>query len=321
MQRVPQLGYGRELFLEFVPPSARDRIGDLGVPVLSGAVVAEVAGDMQGPMLEVTFPGAAALAGLLRAVRFCDAVLAVRAPPPGADGMSQDAVAAEVIRCAAQADFDRPLVLVAGAPDLNSLDDSGIDRAAEAQYDLIHAGFTSIAFAPGAIAVDPVERVTQAAAPLVELGLGVELDFGPNAPTAALLAEFEETGLPIAAVRGSRPGDPLCGGLPVFNPLRDALNLDEPSRVLLDPFLLKAVVRALPGEEAEHMLEDAADDIGDALFRHGAFLDSLDARTSIRLEAMTYGTIVTACERLGAAGVASDLLDGLAREYFRDALT
>src|SRR5687768_18024384 len=75
-------GYGRELFATFVPASARARVAQAGRPaaLLSGALLARHGAALQGNVVEVTWSGRAVLAGVLRAVRHVDGIVAVSVP-------------------------------------------------------------------------------------------------------------------------------------------------------------------------------------------------------------------------------------------------
>lgn len=310
-------GYGRELFLEFVPATVRHRSEPLGVAALSSAVIAELGDALGGPCLEVTWAGRTVMQGVLRAARHADVILAVSLPASRPGEAADRNRVEEVLRTASEAAFDRPLVLVARAARLLDLDDGGIERVAEWAFHEVEQGFTSVAFRPQDIATSRALRLATAAESLINAGIGVEIELDRSPDGGLLLAELDEGGVPLAAVRGSRPGDDVGAALVVVDPLRDAIPDDQPCRVVLDGFVLKAVAKALPAPETDTVLSEAADDVGAALVKAASFLEELDAPLRHRLEALTYASTLGAMRALGAEGTATELLDALAAELYR----
>ena len=100
----------------------------------------------------------------------------------------------------------------------------------------------------------------------------------------------------------------------MVNPMTDAIPKTAPCRVVLDGYVLKALVRALASPEAGPLLERATESIEEALEWAAGFIDELDPALQDRIEALTYTNVLAACRRLGATGTASCLLEALAAE-------
>src|SRR5689334_12201304 len=109
-------GYGRELFSTFIPSSAKARLAEArsGAPLLSGALLAR---HKPGVVVEVAFPGRAALADALRAAKHADAVVAVSVPWEQRSQSPQAPlqIMREIMAAADSAHYDRALVVVARA--------------------------------------------------------------------------------------------------------------------------------------------------------------------------------------------------------------
>jgi hypothetical protein len=316
LERLLGRSVGRDLFFEFVPGTVRPLSDPLGVPIISGAVLAEFSRSIGGPVLEATWAGAPVMRGVLRAARHADAILAVSLPPSREGETADRARPARVAELAADVAFDRPLVLVARAPHLSAVDDGGIERMAEHVMAEVQHGFTAIGFRPQDIDLDRAERMTRAADGLVEMGIGIELELDGSSDAGLILAELEQEGLPLAAVRGCRASEDLAGGFVVVNPLTDTIPEDAPCRVVIDGFVLKALIRALSEAEAAPVLERAADDLEGALGWAATFIDELDAPLQERIEALTYVNVLAACRMLGAEGTATELLEAMAVELY-----
>ncbi len=309
-------GVGRDLFFEFVPGSVRPLSDPLGVPIISGAVLAEFSRSIGGPVLEASWAGSHVMRGVMRAARHADAILAISLPPTREGEAADREGPARVAALASEVAFDRPLVLVARAPRLKSIDDGGIERMADHVLAEMQHGFTAIGFRPQDIDVDRAARMATAAAGLVEMGIGIELELDGSSDAGLLLAELEQEGLPLAAVRGCNADEDLAGGFVVVNPMRGAIPEETPCRVIVDGFVLKALVRALSDAEAAPLLERASDDLGGALAWAATFIDELDPALQDRIEALTYVNILAGCRMLGAEGTATELLNAMAAELY-----
>lgn len=286
-------GYGRELFESFVPSSARARVAarpGAAKALLSGALVARNAPSLAGPVIEVTWPGRAALSGILRAARHDDLVVAVSVPAAVRAGGPQAsrAVVDEILAAADVALFDRPLILVARAMPLAK--GASVERLSEGLYRDLEAGFTSMAFSSAAFQGD-VDELVRVTAPLVEQELGLELELndgepgGDEADPALLLARVDDAGLSLAAVRGARHGDELGAALLVIPSAQATGSLAPakaatPLRIVLDDALARSLARGSGDDE--------------------------------RLEASLFMDTAEICAKLGARGTSTRLLDALA---------
>lgn len=309
-----RLGAGASLFLEFVPAPTRRSLGDdLEVPLVSSALIAEHAPSLTGPCLEVTWPGTAALGGVLRAVRHKDGVMAVRLPEvlsedPRARGHAVQAVVA----VAEDAAFDRPLVIVGGVA--GTAGEGAAERFSDELFAAVDVGITSVVLRPAALDDELLDALCELTEPLRELGIGIEADFGPDEGAAFLLAQLDELGLPLAAVRGAGEDDELGGGLLVVDPAAGDIP-DLPVRVSLDPFVVKGLARALDDEAGRALLASARErGASSTLAESLPRLAQLDERGRARAEALVYAEVEAAAVALQAARVASDLYDALARE-------
>lgn len=297
-------GYGRELFSTFVPSSARGRMmesvarGGRPVALLSGALVARHAGALRGPVLEVGWPrfpadvdgtmARALLTGVLRAVRYADAIVAVSVPPEvrAASPAAPRAVVSTVLEAAELARFDRPVVMVARAAPLPP--GAAVERLSDGLYRDLEAGFTAMAFAPAALGsggASDLDALVRLTAPLAEQDLGLELELDGGASNVALLlARIEDAGLALSAVRGAFAEDELAGALLVVDPATvPELPAGTPCRIVLDERLGRAVARAAATGDGERV----------------------EAAAWLEMEALV-GDV-------GAAGTATRLLDVLAQ--------
>lgn len=293
---LPGSGYGRELFATFVPPSARARLDarvHKDVALLSNALVARHSAALAGPIVEVTWAGRAALAGVLRAARHEDLIVAVGVPAYArtAGPQAPRTIVDEIMSAADAALFDRPLVIVARAMPLAA--GTSLDRLSEGLHRDLEAGFTSVGFSSAAFQRD-LDELVRVTAPLVEQDLGLELELDVTAagatagtspaPQALVLARVDDAGLSLSAVRGANAGDELGGAFLIVD-VKDAVGSLAPSsagvpmRVVLD----RALAR---------ILERGGDDE--------------------RVEAAAYMATADAVAQLGAKGTATRLLDALA---------
>lgn len=311
--------YGRELFRHYTPAVVRPVADAFGVELLSTSVFAEHQAEVGAPLVEVSFPGAVLLDGVLRAARHADAplVVSLSSLEPGAVRLRNEV--RTVLECAADTGFDRPLALVARASSLASFDDGEIDRISDQMLSVLDVGLTAFSFRPGDIALDRAIRLTRAVRPLLEWGVGVELELDGTPADLLMLAELDEIGLPVAAVRGASGDDELCGGVLVVDPLRDPLpdNMAA-ARVVLDGFLLRAARDVLGEAEGFRLFARAADDTGAALRDASTLFDELPHRDRDRLEALVYGNVAQAISRIGAEHTSDRLLDALAQEMYGD---
>lgn len=314
LDRLLGPGVGRDLFFEFVPGTVRPLSDPLGVPIISGAVLAEFSRAIGGPVLEATWAGSHVMRAVLRAAKHADAILAVSLPPSREGEAGDRERPVRVAELAAEVAFDRPLVLVARAARMNAVDDGDIERLGEYVLAEAQHGFTAIGFRPQDIQIDRAERLARAALGLVEMGIGIELELDGSSDAGLLLAELEQEGLPLAAVRGCSTDEDLAGGFVVVNPMSEPIPEEAPCRVVIDGFVLKALVRALSDGEAAPLLERAATDLEGALRWAGTFIDELDPALQDRIEAMTYVNVLAACRMLGAERTAAELLDAMAAE-------
>jgi hypothetical protein len=311
--------YGRELFRQYTPAVVRPVADAFEVDLLSTSTFAQHQREIGAPLVEVSFCGGVLLDGVLRAARHADApvTVALSALEPG--GVRLHKEVRTVLECAADTGFDRPLALVARASSLSSFDDGEIDRVSERMLSVLDVGLTAFSFRPGDVALDRAIRLTRAVRPLLEWGVGVELEIDGTPADLLMLAELDEIGLPIAAVRGATGDDELCGGVLVVDPLRDALPEDmSAARVVLDGFLLRAARDVLGETEGHRLFARAADDTGAALSDASTLFDELPHRDRDRLEALVYGNVAQALVRLGAEHTSDRLLDALAREMYDD---
>jgi len=188
----------------FVPAGARAVVADLdGAPLVSGQLLARHADAIAAPVIEVTAARAALLVGVLRACRQARA-LAVVAVPAEVRGRGPDAgqrALRGVVAAAAAAHHDLPIVVVARA------DRGGIaagDEFGGLGRDIV-AGFGALGVDSAACAdAGVLLRLMHVAD---ELDLGIELEVAPTDDVALLLAEIDDRGLPVSAVRGASPFD------------------------------------------------------------------------------------------------------------------
>lgn len=291
-------GYGRELFSSFVPPSARARLDarpnarkGTALALLSGALVARHGAALAGPVVELTWPGRAALTGFLRAARHEDLVVAVGVPAfaRNAGPQAPRAIVDEIMNAADSALFDRPLVVVARAMPLSP--GASVERLSEGLYRDLEAGFTSMAFSPAAFQGD-VDELVRVTAPLVEQDLGLELELEGDhggADAALILARVDDAGLSLSAVRGANAGDELAGALLVVDSVRATGSLAP-------------TAAGAAGVSMRVVLDDA---LARTLERAASYDDE-------RLEAALYMAAEEALARVGAKGTATRLLDALA---------
>ncbi len=197
-------------FQRFVPASARAVVDVDGPALLSGQLLARFAERLEAPVLELSARRGAALVGFLRACKHEDALAvvsvdgAVRRRSPRAPG----AVVEGILTAAAEAAYTGPLVLVARdiEPEYSLTVPDDVRLRERIARD-VEAGFTSIGVAAGALAeIDEWSRVTPM---LEELDLGLELEVGPDDDAALLLAQLDDLGLPLSAVRGASPFDEI----------------------------------------------------------------------------------------------------------------
>ena len=293
--------YPRERFLDFIPSSVRERLGDdLEVPVISSALLAEHQHGLSGPVIELVWPGTAALLGVLRAAKAADAIVCVRTPP-GADNKLVDAVVsvAEVAR------FDRPLVVVATL-------EGEVDAETRA-FREIDAGFSAVSLNVASLGLeDDVDRAVALVRPLSERGIGVELDLRGTRFPGLFLAHLDEAEVALAAVRGASVDDEIGDAFVVVDPVEDEVPSDAALRISTSGFLVRALSRVMPIKERIALRADvvsfgADEALSMRLAAFGLFTD--DERG--RLEALCRAELAEAIPHLSADRVASDLLDEL----------
>jgi hypothetical protein len=250
------------------------------VPCLSGALVAAHRGALGGPVVEVEDLPAPALAGLFRAARHTDAIVAVavsaavRTRAPDAARAAVDAIA----RAARDAQMDRPVVMVARAVPAD------VD-AQQALYRDLDAGFTSFEVADAAFGGAGAALATLCE-PLLEheLGVEVEITHGSGVDAGLSLSSIDDAlsavGLHLAAVRGARADDELAGALLVTDGTEAVVRV--PHRLVVTPRIEQAYARVDPADHA-------------------------------RIEHRTFDAAEALLEQIGARGVASRFLDALAR--------
>jgi len=311
--------YGRELFRRFTPSLVRPVSDAWSLELLSTSLYAELADALASPVVEVSFSSSTLLDGVFRAARHADApvVVALSALEPGAAGLREEVRA--VLECASDCGFDRPLSLVVRASPLTSVDDGELERAAERVLAILDVGATAFAFRPMDVVQDRALRFTRAVRPLLEWGLGIEVELFGTRDDALFMSELDEIGVPLAALRGASVDDELCGARLVVDPLKDALPADlSRTRVVLDGFLLRAARDVLSEAEGLTLFAAAADDTGRALKDARPLFDELPRRERDRLEALVYGNVSQALARTGASGAGDRLLDALAVELYAD---
>ena len=232
-------GVTRQVFGRFVPGSARAVVDDDDGPaLLSGQMLARHATRIDGPVLELTATRASALVGFLRACRHEEALAVVGVPgvvrgrSPRAPGLARDGV----LHAAEQAGYDGPLVLVARA--IVDVDGAGVGadtRLRERIARDVEAGYTAIGISAGALG--DVDEWARVAPMLGELDLGIELEIGSGDDAALLLAQVDDLGLPISAVRGAGLLDEVGDAVRVVEvaALRGELTL--PLRVCIDALI------------------------------------------------------------------------------------
>lgn len=307
-------GSGLELLLEFMPVSVRvGPASNLGVPLLSSDLVAELSDELGGPVLEASWPGTAALAGVLRGARHADSILVVTIPS-SLRAAAPDALARVgglIVDIAADTGHDRPLVLASTGWPLGSPADGPADEALREIFQAVEAGFTSFGFVAAPLE-DAARRVWRILEAMEALGVGIELEFEPHEDSEPFLNAVARAGLSVAAVRGAGEVRERCGGLPVVDPVVDAVPTDGICRLAIDGFVVQSVVRALREEGPQRLAEDARTvGPGRALTHHANEIDGCDDVTLDRVEAFAYSAVIEAAERLGASGTATELQDGL----------
>lgn len=311
--------YGRELFRRFSPSIVRPVADAWSLELLSTSLHAELAESLVAPVVEMSFSSSTLMDGVFRAARHADAPVVVALSPlePGGQGLRDEVRA--VLECASDCGFDRPLSLLVRASALTSVDDGELERAAERVLAVLDVGATAFAFRPMDVAQDRALRFTRAIRPLLEWGLGVEVELFGARDDALFMSELDEIGVPVAAVRGAGADDELCGGRVVVDPLKDALPSDlTTARVVLDGFLLRAARDVLSEAEGLTLFAAAADDTGRALKDARPLFDELPRRERDRLEALVYGNVSQALARTGASGGGDRMLDALAVELYAD---
>ena len=286
--------YRPELFHAFVPSSARARVAGRRAPVLSGALVAQRAGALDGPVLELDWPGRAVLTGVFRAAHHEDAVIAVdvdaslrRSRPEG--GRIVD----EIFAAAEDARLDQPIILVARAAPWVRGEPPAAAR--DALFRDLDAGFTSICFLASAVAAD-VDAVAALATVALELDIGVELEVDVQDDGARAMALLDDAGIPLSAVRGRRDPMTIIGPMPVVQ-LEELTDSSTGERILIDRIIERAYRRAGPSM--------------DVVTARGL----LDEATALRVEAFAYGEVGEACAALGARGTSGRLLEALAAAF------
>lgn len=303
-------------FFDFVPGSIRAQFGDeLAVPLVSTSIFAEHKRLLSGPTLEVTWPGAAALAGVMRAVQRHDAILAVVAP--AAISMNHDAAIQwvdAILAVAESVHFKQPLSIVGRVEREHATgirDANWSQSFSEKLYAEIEAGFTAIAFQPRNFGLEGASEIATLTAPLQELGIGIEVEFNEGDPAAIYLAQLEDAGLPISAVRGATTFDDTLG-LHVVDPLQEELPEDAAMRVSVDGFVLKAFERILSNRERLALHADiVAFGAHEAVSARLPFFAELSDDERERFEAFADMHIDAAIPSLCADGVASAFLDAL----------
>ncbi len=190
---------------DFVPAGARASVADLdAAPLVSGQLLARHAVDIAAPVIEVTATRAASLIGVLRACRQARALVVVAVPAavrrrtPDAGAHALRGVAA----AAAAAHHDLPIVVVAradrGGEAVDRDDLAGLGRDIVAGYGAL--GVDAAACADTAVLL----RLMHVAD---ELDLGIEFEIAAGDDLALLLAEIDDRGLPVSAIRGAAPMD------------------------------------------------------------------------------------------------------------------
>ncbi len=228
------------VFARFVPDSGRGLIDDDGPALLSGQLLSRYAARICGPVLEMTATKASALVGFLRACRHEEALVVVavtgevRARSPRAAELAR----AGVLHAALLAGYGGPLVLVARAV----VDAAGPDadtRLRERIARDIDAGYTSIGIS--ARALNDADEWARVAPMLGELDLGIELEVGASEEAALLLAQVDDLGLPISAVRGAGLFDEIGAAVRVV----DAADLPPDGRDSDVPLPLRVCIDGL----------------------------------------------------------------------------
>lgn len=315
LKQLQSNGPRREVFLDFVPAAARQGLaGELSLPVVSSEFIAEFSAALSGPILEVTWPGGPLMAAIFRAAKHRDAALAINIPPQlrAANPNAGRAVAELIFEIAADVDFDRPFVLVSSGWPLVDFAGSSPEEALKPIFDAVDAGYTSIALRAADVD-NGAQSVLRVLEPVKSFGVGVELEFEAGVDPAFLLAQLEDAGVQVAAIRGAGEFDDLCGGILAVDPAYDAIPTECPFRLGIEGFVIEGAVHALRGEFPAERLAAAAKDYGPrrALCAFAGALEDLPEPVLDRMESQVYARLLDVATRVGAEGTASDLLDAV----------
>jgi hypothetical protein len=311
--------YPHDALLNFVPVSVRELVKDSEhLPLVSTQLFADHRDALTGPVLEVTWPGTSALLGVMTAARQSDAVLVVSIPAElTALGVeAQRTLIESILSVADESRFDRPLAIVGAVRGLAAVAE---DRLVEALYPQVAAGFTAINLLPAELGDDAAELIEAAGRPLVEQGIGLELELDGLDFPGLVLAQLDEAGVPIAAVHGADPFDEIGDAFIVVDPLEDELHDDAGIRVRLDGFLITALTRTLPIKERLRLRADVVSFGAPCAFAERLELfSSLPVEERRRLETFAYAEAVEAIKNLQGDEVASDLIDSIGAEIAAD---
>ncbi|HEY1098441.1 MAG TPA: hypothetical protein VGF99_05920 [Myxococcota bacterium] len=235
-----------------------DDAGDLdddAPAFISGQLLCRHAAEVGVPVVEITVRRAAVLAAFLRACRQADAVGVVVVPAgirnkhPGAAA----AVLKGVVASARAGRHDRPLVVVARAdtrplwfaPGSDAVD-AGLERVARD----LDAGFGAIGI--GLDLVGDGDSLARLCGVLAAGDVGIELEVGAGEDAALLLAEIDDRGLPVSAIRGANVADDVGRATRVVD-LAEVRAVDEVGagglRVNIDALIDNALRRVDPDDD------------------------------------------------------------------------
>ena len=236
----------------YLTTNARAAFGDDDdvPPFVSGQLLCRHAAAIGVPIVEVSARRAAVLAAFLRACRQADtiAVIAVDAAPRRSSPQAPARIMSGIVGAARAGLHDRPLVVVARADDAPLWYAPGVaavDAVLERLARDIDAGYGAIGL--GVELAGDGAALAALAPSLLDLDLGIELEVAAGEDAALLLAEIDDRGLAISAVRGANLHDEVGAATRVveLKDLKALAGVDAGGlRVNLDVIVAAAIARA-----------------------------------------------------------------------------
>jgi len=318
--------------LKLRPPNVANRIhGRQRTCVLNGRDVLRACEDV-GVVLVCELPVVAPVAtGILQAARQLDSVIGLSFPVrPRGEAMRPSAFFEQVLTCAEEAGYRRPMFLRAGPVFLSEAGEGEIAAAREAAFALVDAGFTELCVdLSGLEPSEGAAAFAQIAGAALERELAVEVVGGePSAEAMTALAA-------ALAGQGAQPDvislpKGMAAGLEDFTELATAvsparLGLCEPlpanlpgsgARVAIaaKPFH-DVIERALPEDLREKIfgrMRESGCALGSALAFFHREIAALEGHARVRMEALAYTETVELLEQAGAVGTGARAVEFLA---------